>query len=126
MATVNTRKIVICAMLTALTTLATIVIQIPSPMNGYVNLGDVFVLFAAFIMGPIYGAVSAGLGSALADILTGYVIYAPATLIIKSSMAIAAYFVYRAVAKVVKKKILPLVVGGVVAEIFIDVNFEQL
>jgi len=65
MANISTKKIVICAMITALTTIATMVIQIPSPMNGYVNLGDVVVIFAAFIMGPIYGTISAGLGSAL-------------------------------------------------------------
>lgn len=123
MANISTRKIVICAMLTALTTLATIVIQVPSPMNGYVNFGDVFVLFAAFMMGPIYSAVSAGLGSALADILTGYVIYAPATLIIKASMAIVASIVYISLKKSFKHKQLPMIIGGVLAELIMVAGY---
>ena len=123
MANISTRKIVICAMLTALTTLATIVIQIPSPMNGYVNLGDVVVLFATFIMGPVYGTVSAGLGSFLADILTGYVVYAPATLIIKAGMALACYFTFAALKKVIKSDLAPMVVGGVVAELIMVAGY---
>ena len=42
-------KIVICAMFAALACVATMVIQFPSPMNGYVNLGDCVVLLGAFI-----------------------------------------------------------------------------
>lgn len=123
MANISTRKIVICAMLTALTTLATIVIQIPSPMNGYVNLGDVVVLFATFIMGPVYGTVSAGLGSFLADILTGYVVYAPATLIIKGSMALVCYFIYSALKKVIKGNLTPMIVGGIISELIMVAGY---
>ena len=34
------RKLVFAALMAALTYVATMVIQIPSPMQGYVNLGD--------------------------------------------------------------------------------------
>ena len=40
----NLKKLVLAAMFAALSCVATMVIQIPSPMSGYVNLGDCFVL----------------------------------------------------------------------------------
>ena len=36
----KTLKLVMAAMFCALSCVATMVIRIPSPMNGYVNLGD--------------------------------------------------------------------------------------
>ncbi len=90
------RAIVMTALLAALTCVATMVIQIPSPTGGYVNLGDTVVLLSAFLLGPLYGAVSGGIGSMLADVLSGYMIYAPATLVIKATMAAAAGIWYRA------------------------------
>lgn len=45
-------KLVFTSMFTALTCIATMVIQIPSPMNGYLNLGDAAVLLGAWILGP--------------------------------------------------------------------------
>ena len=99
----HTKKIVFCALLTALTTVSTMVIQIPSPMNGYVNVGDVFVLFSVYYLGPI-GVVCAGVGSALADLFSGYAIYAPATLLIKSAMAISAYYCFTSLSKIINSK----------------------
>ena len=40
------RKLVLAALLAALVCVATMVVQIPSPMQGYVNLGDCFVLLS--------------------------------------------------------------------------------
>ena len=89
------KKLVTAAMLAALVCVATIVIQIPSPNQGYVNLGDCFVLLSGWLLGPWLGAASAGIGSMLADIITGYSIYAPGTLVIKACMAIVAGLIYR-------------------------------
>ncbi|MBQ8818315.1 MAG: ECF transporter S component [Clostridia bacterium] len=75
-------------------------ISIPLPF-GYFNLGDAAILLSAWIMGPLVGCISAAVGSALADILMGYVIYAPATAIIKALIAISAYFIYKALSKVI-------------------------
>lgn len=86
-------------MLTALTTVATIAIQIPTPTKGYVNLGDTIVNISAWIIGGMYGGFAGGVGSALADIITGYAIYAPATLIIKFLMAFACYKVHNLCSK---------------------------
>lgn len=83
-------KLCVTGMFTALICVATMVIQIPAPIVGFLNLGDCFVLVAAWILGPWYGFVAGGIGSALADLLTGFAQYIPATLIIKGLMAVAA------------------------------------
>lgn len=72
------------ALLIAMTTVMTMVIQIPTiNTNGYLNLGDMVVFVAAFLLGKRGGLIVGGLGSGLADILLGYSHYAPITLIVK-------------------------------------------
>mgnify|MGYP002565466613 CR=1 FL=1 len=73
------RKLVLAALLAALVCVATMVVQIPSPMQGYVNLGDCFVLLSGWLLGPWYGFAAGGIGSMLADIFLGYGHYAPGT-----------------------------------------------
>lgn len=82
------RKIVMVALFAALCCAATMVIQIPSPMQGYVNLGDCVVLLSGWMLGPWYGLAAAGIGSAMADVLLSYAHYAPGTLVIKGLMAL--------------------------------------
>lgn len=89
------RTLTLSALFAALTTVATIVIQIPTPTKGYINLGDCIVNLSAWILPPFYGAAAGGIGSAMADIISGYAIYAPATLIIKSLMALASALIFR-------------------------------
>lgn len=91
----NTRKIVTAALMAALTCVATMLIQIPSPLKGYLNLGDCIVLAAGWMLSPTYGFLAAGLGSALADLFSGYIIYAPATFVIKGLMALIAFFGFK-------------------------------
>lgn len=67
----KTQKIVTASMLAALCCIATMIIKIPSPLKGYINLGDCMVLLAGWILSPVYGFVTAGIGSALADLLSG-------------------------------------------------------
>ena len=76
----------------ALVFVATMIIKIPTLTGGYMNIGDGMVLLCGFILGPIWGALAAGIGSMLAD-LVGYPIYAVATFLIKALMAFAAYFI---------------------------------
>ena len=52
---------------------------------GYYHLGDGFIFAAAALLGP-YAGISAAIGSILADIFSGYLIYAPATAVIKGCM----------------------------------------
>lgn len=93
------RKLVISAMMAALTYVATMVIQIPSPMNGYVNLGDCFVLLSGWLLGPWYGGAAAGIGSMLTDLLSGYGYYAPGTFVIKGLDALVAALLFRAMGR---------------------------
>lgn len=87
----KTKKIVLSSMLAALCCVATMIIKIPSPLKGYLNLGDCVVLLSGWLLSPAYGFAAAGIGSALADVLSGYLVYAPATFIIKGIMAIIAH-----------------------------------
>ena len=80
----NALTISIIAIFTALNFVATYWIQIPIPATGgYINVGDIAVMFTALLFGPIIGGISGGVGPMLADIFSPYIIYAPATLIIK-------------------------------------------
>ena len=85
-------RLVLAALFTALTTVMTMVIQVPSPMQGYVNLGDCGVLLSAWVLGPAWGGAAAGIGSMLADLLSGYAHYAPGTLVIKAAALILRAF----------------------------------
>lgn len=115
----NRKKIKImtlAALLAAFTCVATMLIQIPTPTKGYVNLGDCIVNISAWILGPIYGSAAAGIGSAMADLISGYVVYAPATLIIKGFMAVVSFFVYNAVSKKITS-VVSRAVAAVTAEL---------
>ena len=93
------RKLVLSALMAALVYVATSIIQIPSPVNGYVNLGDCFVLLSGWLLGPWYGAAAAGIGSMLVDLLSGYGHYVPGTLIIKGLDALVAALIFRALGR---------------------------
>ncbi len=112
----QTKKIVIAALMAALTCVATMIVKIPSPLKGYVNLGDGIVLITGFMLSPTYGFLAAGLGSALADLFSGYVVYAPATFLIKGVMALIAFMSVRILCKRMGR--LPArLIGGTLAEI---------
>ena len=113
------RTMVMAAVLAALACVATMVIQIPSPMNGYVNLGDCFVLLSGWLLGPWWGAAAGGIGSMLADILLGYGHYAPGTLVIKGLMALVGALVFKALGK----KSAAALVSGVVSEVIMVVGY---
>ena len=81
-------KLVIAAMFASLVCVATMVIKIPTPTNGYVNLGDCIVLLSGWLLGPVYGVAAAAIGSMLADLFAGYPVYAAATFVIKGAVAL--------------------------------------
>ena len=113
----NLRQLVLTALLTALVCVSTLIIQIPSPMQGYLNLGDCFVLLSGWILGPWYGFFAGGVGSMLADIFTGYALYAPGTLIIKGVSAFVAALLFAALNRRSEKDVwLWRLLSGTVAE----------
>lgn len=80
----STQKLTLIAMFIALTTIATMVIQIPIPATkGYLNIGDTLLICAGLLLGKTVGGIVGGIGSAMADLLSGYAFYAPITLVVK-------------------------------------------
>lgn len=110
------------ALMAALACVATMIIKVPSPLKGYLNLGDCVVLTAGWMLSPIYGFLAAGLGSALADLFSGYVVYAPATFLIKGCMALITYFGFRLLHKKVSD--LPSrIISGTAAEMLMILGY---
>ena len=118
----TTYKIVISSLFAALICVATMLIKIPSPLKGYINLGDGIVLLAAWVLPLPYGLVAAGLGSALADLFSGYVVYAPATFAIKALMVVVAYSCYKLFTKKTKSTI-SRIFSGILAEIVMILGY---
>ena len=118
----KTRKIVLTAMFAALCCVATMIIKIPSPLKGYLNLGDCIVLLSGFMLSPLYGFLAASIGSALADLFAGYVIYAPATFVIKGVMALIAFYGFKLLNS--KAGATPSrIISGIVAEIVMVLGY---
>jgi uncharacterized membrane protein len=117
---ITIKKVVYTALFAALVFVCTVVIHIhiPAPgATGYINFGDCAVIVCGLLLGPIYGGLAAGLGSAMADALYGHWLYVPATFIIKMLMAVCAYYVYSAICKEKDSyKIIPLTISSIVAE----------
>ena len=107
---------IISALFAALVCVATMVVKIPTPLNGYINLGDCVILVAAFTLPCGYGFLAAGIGSALADILSGYTAYAPATFVIKGLMVLVVYLVIRFLKS--NKPNFVKVLSGILAELW--------
>ncbi len=109
----RTSKLTFTAVFAALTCIATFLIKIPVPATqGYIHFGDAFVLLAGIFPGAGFGMLAAGIGSALADLFSGYAVYAPATFIIKALCALAVTGIYRGLSFKVKGYIVRLIIAG--------------
>lgn len=110
------KSIVMTSLFAAITTLATMIIKVPTfGTNGYVNVGDAAVLISAWLLGNPYGALAAGIGSGLADLLSGYPAYIPGTIIIKFAMAFFAAKIYKTLKERLPKTIV-FIISSFVAE----------
>lgn len=111
-------NIALLAIMTALATIMTIVIQIPYPgTSGYFNLGDTMVMLGGLLLGPIGGFFAGGVGSALADVITGWAFYAPITLVVKGFEGMAVGFFgsrVRGLSKINRMDVLGVIVGAVI------------
>ena len=122
----STFKVVVSALFAALICVATMLVQIPIPATGgYANLGDGIILICAFLMHPVYAVTAAGLGSMLADILAGYITFAPGTLIIKAGVALIAALIYRRFGanRGGKSALASMIVAGILAESFMVLGY---
>lgn len=95
----HAKALALTGLFAALSCAGTLALQIPSPTGGYLNLGDAVVILGAWLLGPGYGAIAGGIGPAMADLLSGYAAYVPATLVIKALMALTAAGLYRILEK---------------------------
>ena len=110
----NLKKIVITALFAALACVATMSVRIPTPgTNGYIHPGDAIVILSGVILGPVYGLVAGGIGSAMADLLGGYFVYVPITFAIKGLIAVIAGLIYKKLGKSSKSRYAAVVLGGI-------------
>lgn len=108
----TTKEITLYGLLIALTTVATMLIQVPIPATkGYVNFGDGILIMAGLLLGKRAGFLAGGVGSALADLLLGYTWFAPITLVVKGFEGFLAGWLFH------EKKI-PAVVSAAIGGLF--------
>lgn len=111
----KTKSLVFAALFAALACVATMSLHIPTPgTGGYIHPGDAVVVLSGILLGPVYGGLAAGLGSALADLLSGYMVYVPITFVVKALIAIVCYFVYHKLLKHIK----PVIIKGIITGCF--------
>ena len=80
----RTFYIVLLAIFSALTTVATIIFVIPiAATSGIFNFGDALVMISGMLLGPVGGFIAGGFGSAMGDVALGYFAFAPFTFLIK-------------------------------------------
>ena len=97
------------ALFAALILVSTAYAKIPIGF-GYVHVGDIFIMTGAFFLPPVYAVLFAAIGSMLADLIAGYVIYMPVTFFVKGLTAlVCGLFYYK------KFKFLRLLLGTLAA-----------
>lgn len=81
----RTRSIALGALLAATVTVATM-LSIPVPgFRLYFNMGEGVIYLVALLLGGRYGAICGGIGASLGDLILGYPLWAPLTLLIKGA-----------------------------------------
>jgi len=79
------RSVALGAILASTVTVATM-LSIPVPgFRLYFNLGEGIIYIVALMLGPTYGAACGGIGACLGDLVLGYPLWAPFTLLIKGT-----------------------------------------
>lgn len=110
----NLKKTVMAALFAALACVATMSIRIPTPgTGGYIHPGDAVVILSGIVLGPVWGLLAAGIGSAMADLLGGYFIYVPITFAVKGIIAWTAGIIYHKLGKTSKSQYTAVILGGI-------------
>ncbi len=118
------KNITFTALFAALTCIATSIIRIPIPATGgYIHPGDAFVILSGIFLGPIPGLIAGGAGSALSDLIGGYVIYVPITFITKALIAVVAYYVYLLAKKAFKKTVVSIILAGMASTVILVLGY---
>lgn len=93
----KTRTMIITSLFIALTLVFTMFVNVRLPLagnGGLIHLGNIPLFVAIYIFGRKIAAISASIGMALFDLLSGWTAWAPFTLIIVALMGYAAGTVY--------------------------------
>ena len=108
------------ALFAALACVATMSIRIPTPgTGGYIHPGDAIVILSGVVLGPGYGFLAAGIGSALSDLIGGYFVYVPITFVIKGLVALVSGLIYQKMSHSGKNRYLAVILGGITDIVFV-------
>ena len=121
----STRQIAFIGVMAAIVFVSNYIqIKIPVGINDVtrIHVANAFCLLAGIALGPVPGGLAAGIGSALADVFSGYVLYAPATFAIKGAMALIVYFGYKLLSKKLPKRVSQLI-SCIVAEVVMVLGY---
>ncbi len=99
----RTLRIVFTGLFAALVCVSTYVLHIPAG-NGYIHLGDAFIYLGATILPFPYLFLAGAIGGSLADLLSGYAIYAIPTFIVKSLNSFCFYFAFKNRTKIITSR----------------------
>lgn len=83
----RTPLLTLTAVYAALIYVFTAFLHIPN-WTGYIHAGDVILFLAASMLPPGYAAAAGAIGAGTADLLSGYAIWAPGTVVIKALTAL--------------------------------------
>ncbi len=78
----DAETVAMAAVFGAATTVATMFVAIPVGI-GFLNFGEIVIYTAAFLFGGLVGGLAGGVGAAAADVLLGFGVFAPVTLVAK-------------------------------------------
>jgi energy-coupling factor transport system substrate-specific component len=109
----NPRTLATTGIMTALVLGLTLIHVAVTPALGYVHLGDLAIYFTAYAFGPWAGMIAGGLGTGLADVASGYAIFAPLSLVVHGLQGLVAGWIARSSVSPVRLA-LGVLAGGVI------------
>lgn len=108
------KKLAYAGMFAAMIFVMTYFVKVPVA-SGYVHFGDALIYICAGILGGPWAILAGAIGEGLADLVGGYAIYAPATVIVKALIATPFVIVLKNSDKLVTKlSVLMTVVSGII------------
>ena len=103
---VSLKKVVINGLMIAFVFLATYFTHIPGPIYpGYINFGDIVIMVSAMLLGRKTGFIAGAVGSSIADITSGGLIFAPITFVVKGLEGYSAGIITEAFQKRSRKEL---------------------
>lgn len=109
------------ALFTALVFISTKLINIPTAIGGVINLSDSIILTISLISTRYKATIASGLGSFIAEVFSPYAVFAPATLIIKSSMAFVANTIFNS--KIILNETVKIIIAFICAELIMILGY---